>query len=456
MSRAGDRGHEAEAPLSATPADTPRDNHRKVPVTTDREQPAQRQAAPPAAPAEGPNTLVFGEPDGRKWMAWVLKRTYRIRNGRCELDSPGRQELLIDNEVPHDAKRKPPAASETASPRRVPRVSPPLFAGDIFPFRPKTDVVIQAFAHALEPDTRKLIASVRFGKHRREIAVFGDRFGDVDSHGRFRFTDPGPIEVVPIRYDYAYGGLDRAALAEHGNPIGDFIKAQRPHLPVMTDTPFHYPRNPCGLGYLMELSEKSFKGMLIPHLEYPDEPLWPQRLAVGEPERWIHAPLPAGWDWQSQGWFPRIAYIGLHADSDAEGKAPAEVKRGWAPKDILSIPPVYEAPEAPLRLEFSQGASPGMSVDDLSPGEMFELRNVHPNKPVYSFQMPGDVPSVQMELQPGVMSDVAVHLDSVVVRPVPGEVVVVWSARALVPAGLSPDQASELARRVTFRRPKEG
>ncbi|WP_437627180.1 DUF2169 domain-containing protein [Sorangium sp. So ce1151] len=394
---------------------------------------------PAPAPRQRRRTemLLQGEPDGQRWIAWVMKRTYRIHNGRCELDTPGRQEVLHDDEIPYNDKRKPP------------RVSPPLVVDDMLPFRRATDVVVQAFAHAYKPGTRKLTAGVQFGKHQREIVVHGDRVGELDRAGKPRFSEATPIEVVPVRYDYAYGGVDLTALGRNGDILGQFIQDARRGMSTLSDTPYHYPRNPCGYGYLMELDAESFTGLPIPNLEHPFDPLTPQRLAVGKPTRWIHAPLPAGWDFQSMAWFPRIAYLGLAPSCQPDARV-AEVERGWAARDILTIQPLYQDPGAPLRLEHAQTASPGMSVSDLAPGEYFELRNLHPTRQVYSFHLPGEAPRVLLELDPGRLTEVETHLCSVVVRPVPGEVVVVWSARAPVALELTEEQRMNLRREVRW------
>ncbi|WP_437977356.1 DUF2169 domain-containing protein [Sorangium sp. So ce295] len=406
-------------------------------MSNDPTPPAAR--APARRPRRKTELLLQGEPDGRRWIAWISKRTYRIHNGRCELDAPAQQEVLHDDEIPYSEDRKPP------------RVSPPIAVDEMLPFRRATDVVIQAFAHAYKPDTRTLTASVRFGKHHREIVVHGDRVGEIDRAGRPRFSEPAPIEVVPIRYDYAYGGVDLTALGRNGDLLGQLVQDARRGIDRLADTVYHYPRNPCGYGYLMEIDAESFAGRPIPNLEFPFDPLTPQRLAVGKPYRWIHAPLPAGWDYQSMAWFPRLAYLGLAPTCQSDGKLPAEVERGWAARDVLSIPPLYQDPGGPLRPEYAQVASPGMSVSDLAPDEYFELHHVHPNRQVYSFHLPGEVPRVMLELAPGrALTEAESHLCSVVVRPVPGEVVVVWSARAPVALDLTEEQMTNLRREVRW------
>jgi hypothetical protein len=370
-----------------------------------------------------------------------MKRTYRIVGGRAELDAPARQEVLHRAEIPYDKKRKPPLRS------------PPLVTRDNLAFRARTDVVIQAAAYGYDPKVTRTVARVRFGKHAREIAVYGERRGDVDALGRPCFSDPGPVDVVPVRYDFAYGGVDLHALLRHGDPIADTMRPEGPDDPhPLFDTAYHYPRNPCGLGYVMEIDAATWKGSPLPLLEHPADPLTPERMAVGKPERWMNAPLPAGWDWQSHHWFPRVGYLGLTAPYEKRDEPPAEVARGWAARDILSIAPFFHDPEGTPRLEFMQGASPGMSVEEVLPGTTFELENLHPRKPRWSFRLPDEVPRARMEIEAGKLSDLASHLDSVVVRPGRGEVVMTWSARAMVDRELTWAEIAAMRREVAWVR----
>lgn len=407
---------------------------------------SERGPAARKTPRPIPRSLTEGlacaELASGSWLSWVMKRTYRIdaRTGRAELDTPQRQEVLCPGEIPYNAKRKSPLRS------------PPFVTNDQLAFRAQTDVVVQASAYAYKSGVTRLTASVRFGEHLREIAVFGDRVGDFDALGRPRFSDPGPIEVVPVRYDFAYGGVDLRALARHGDPIAAMTMKMRPEDDPLFFTDYHYPRNPCGFGYVMEQDQETWKGLPLPNLEFPADPLTPEKMAVGEPERWIFAPLPAGLDWQSEAWFPRIGYAGMTQVHAPVEEPIAEVKRGWAAKDILDIEPVMRNPEQPMRQEFMQAASPGMTVDGLAPGTEFELRHLHPDLPRYAFRMPDEVPRARIELFPGETTDLAPHLDSVVVRPGLGEVVMVWSARTPVRHVYAEEQVMNMKRDVAWVR----
>jgi hypothetical protein len=368
------------------------------------------------ASVDVPTTVdwTWGEREGRRMAGLLLKRTYTLVDGRLELDEAA-QETLSQGEIGYFDDEKSV------------RLAPPLFVNDYYAARLRTDVVVQGFAYAPRPNTRKLTARLRFGKHEREIVVFGTRRGEYDRGGRPRFSEPQPFDEAPLRYDFAYGGVDMIALARKlGYP------EPGAEVEVPAETEFHYPRNPCGLGYLIELDRDSFDGLVIPRLEHPFDPLTPERLAVGAPDRWLRGPLPAAWDWQSQTWFPRAAYFGMAPDFARDGTVPAEVERGWAPRDILDIPMIFHKPEGPLRVDFAQGASAGMSFTDVAPDELFVLENLHPKESTLSMRLPGEVPQVKVAFESGTFTDLVPRLLSVVLRPDQGEVVTVWCALAEV------------------------
>lgn len=385
--------------------------------------PALQEAMVKATAPSLPLTVDWtkGERDGQQWAGLVLKRTYVLDQGRPQPAASGRlqikpsaQEALMDTQIGYfddDA---------------IVRHAPPVFVNDYYAARQKTDVVIQGMAFAPRGGTRSFTVTARFGRHERSINVFGERRGDVDRMGRFRFSEPKTIDAVPLRYDFAYGGVDMVALARKlGYPKpGAQVRLQR-------ETELHYPRNPCGLGYLIELDRESFNGLLIPHLEHPFDPLTPERLAVGRPDRWLRGPMPAAWDWQAESWFPRAAYLGLSPPFAKDGTLPAEVTRGLAPPDILDIPMIFHNLDGPPRVEYTQAASPGMSVD-VAPDEAFEIHGMHPRGEVVSFRLPGEVPLARVAFRPEAFTDLEPRLCSVVIRPHRGEVIVVWSAMARV------------------------
>ena len=69
------------------------------------------------------------------------------------------------------------------------------------------------------------------------------------------------------------------------------------------DGMFMYPRNPRGTGIIVANLAEAVNELRLPNLEDPADLLTPDRLILGNPEKWPEQPLPQGF-----GWFPKIAY----------------------------------------------------------------------------------------------------------------------------------------------------
>ena len=374
---------------------------------------------------DGYGEVVFGIPDGRRRIGLVLKRTYTFQDGGgCDVAEEDQQEPLTFEEVPYEDLEPP-------------FVSPVRLDNDTFAFRPKTDLVVQASAYTYLSGVSKTHVAVRLGSFERSIRVYGDRQLVRGLDGKLRFSDPEPFDSMPVRYDRAYGGVDVTALRRRPAPKMLRELAQvMPDIPIDTETPFHYTRNPCGRGFLIEDDEESLAAVQVPNLEFPFDWITPERLAAGSIHGWVTAPLPACMDWQSYLWFPRIAYLGAAAFPPNYGGPVRETELGWAAGDIAFIPPVTKNLEALPRFEFTQAASAGMSVASVSPGELVELRNLHPVYPFCTFRLPDEVPLVHMELRAGEWTALEPHLNAVVIRPEEDEVVMVWCASAPVDAAI--------------------
>jgi hypothetical protein len=70
---------------------------------------------------------------------------------------------------------------------------------------------------------------------------------------------------MEIRYDRAYGGVD-----EVSDP----------------SIPFHYPRNDRGRGVALRNVRERIEGLALPNLEDPEDRITPERLVIGDPDRW--------------------------------------------------------------------------------------------------------------------------------------------------------------------------
>ncbi len=382
--------------------------------------------------------VVLGIPEGQRRIGLLLKRVYNFQNGGgCDLAPEDQQEPVSAQEVPYE-ELEPPL------------VSPVRADCDLFAFRRKTDLVVQGSAYTYFSGVSMTHVSVRLGAFERSVRVYGDRQVARGLDGKPRFGDPEPFDTMPIRYDRAYGGVDVVALRRNPAPLMlQELAKTRPDVPIATDTPFHYQRNPCGRGFLIDDDDESLASVQAPNLEFPFDPITPDRLAVGSPYDWVDAPLPASMDWQSVTWFPRFGYLGGAVFAPDYRGPVRETTLGWAAADIVDIPPATSQLEELPRFEVTQAASAGMSLDVVNPGELVELKNLHPVYPFCTFRLPDEVPRVRMEL--GEWTDCEPHLNAVVIRPDSDELVMIWCATAPVPATFRPPDVDGIPRQVDWR-----
>jgi Uncharacterized protein conserved in bacteria (DUF2169) len=387
-----------------------------------RDVEAIRAAA--AAPPPSDRGWVTGARGREPWIALVLKRTYAVDGGLCvPSDEP---EMLVRGDVPYFDDED------------LPTDAPLCYTNELVAGRERTDVVVQGSAYSYGGRKGTTLASIQLGPIERGIRVYGSRRGDFDAKGKPVFTPPEPFDFVPLRYDFAYGGFDARAFLRRAGPRKDEGGPPK-------DTPFHYPRNPCGRGFLHALDEEGFRGLAIPHLEHPFDPLTPERLAIGDAADWLDGPLPACWDWTAATWFPRCAFLGMSPPFRRSRRPPAEVERGWAPRDLLDIPSLFQTLDtAKVRLEWGQAASPGMQFADLPPDTPFELRSLCEEHPRWSFRLPGEVPKASVRLDGVALTELAPKLQSVCIRPDHAQVACVWALRAKVARAYEERELEEL------------
>ncbi len=396
-----------------------------------------QEFAPPSTPTR---QFAQAKPGGVRTFGLLLKRTYSIdANGLCQPVDEDQQELIVEGEVSY-GEIDPPLVSSV------------LQGDDTLAFKQETDVIIQGSAYAYGPNVRQTTVGVRFGDLEREIAVFGDRVGEWHpTHGP-RFTEPETFQEIPVVYDLAYGGLDITAYARYGHPAAEVMRSVRPDTKLDVNSPYHYPRNPAGMGFLISLDRDSFQDLSIPNFEYAFDPLTPERLAVGEPNRWINAPLPAGMNWQSAAWFPRVGYLGFTRAYELLDAQAAEVALGWASDDILDIPSMLTTLDQMPRSEFAQSASPGMTVRELPRDGELEFWNMHPDYPLRRVRLPDEAPRVKLGLNAGKMIELDTQLNTIVVRTDHDRLVLVWCARTPVDREYTPKQLASMRQEVQWRR----
>jgi hypothetical protein len=203
-------------------------------------------------------------------------------------------------------------------------------------------------------------------------------------------------------------------------------------------SPFAYPRNFAGVGYLIEPMAAAVDALAMPNLEDPLDRLTPDRLAVGAPGRWPSMPLPQAFDWTDPGTFPRMTYLGIVHDHDPLSEPVAEVTRGFAPADVLESKPIGDK----VSDRWANGASLGLQLPHLRGGEEVIAGGVHPRQPRWRFRLPRARPDIRADGRNGQLTATDPVIHTVDVEPDLSRVSITW--RGAAPA-LRPYTAAELA-----------
>lgn len=388
---------------------------------------------------EATELLVAGRIGTRWHVGVVCKRTYAVGiRGAWEPLEEDDQDLVFDGEAEY-YEAEPPFVA-------------PVAQGNDVLLRGGTDVVVQGEVFPPGAPTGQTTVQFRLGDLHREIVVHGDRRLERDAGGRLRFTAPEPFESMPLRYDRAFGGVDLAAWMENAGELAETMHG----VPFHEMSPYHYPRNPAGAGFLLSTEPYELEDLLVPNLEYAFDPVTPERMVVGDPERWPGAPLPAGLDWYGASWFPRFQYLGasiLPADMPPQV---AEQQHGWATQDLLEIPYFLDQPGEPLRLEYGQAASPGMVhprlwAADVARGIPFRVVGMNRAEPDLRMELPREWPRIRVGLLGAPLADLDPYLHSVAIRPNNREVVMTWCALAETGAEYTDAQYEATVSRVNWR-----
>ena len=317
--------------------------------------------------------------EGEYVLALLKKRTYSLlRDGSCVI---AEEQRPITEDVVYEEE---PESPEVAAPR---------WDNDRFALKPLTDLVVQGQARSYRGPTRETYVEVRVADVVRQMRVRGDRICEWSGSGPPVFSPPEPFETMPVRYERAYGGFDREMLTREGDAFADAFRRVRPEWKADAATRFHYPRNPAGIGYTVHAASRE-RPVPVPNLDYPFDPVSPERMAVPSVERWLCAPLPAALDWCDQTWFPRSGYLGFTPPHAEEDVPPGEVRYGFAAGDVLESPSILDLE---FRWEFLQGASAGLSFQDLAPGTEILVRNMFEDAPDFIARLPPRRPRLAVE-----------------------------------------------------------
>jgi len=368
-------------------------------------------------------------PSQEPMLAVLAKRTYDVdADGRC---------TLADEQTPL-----------FAAPLDDPDV-PGLLAADtdLHPYKPRTDIVLLGHAYGRQR-VRRLDVLVRIHGHEHRIAVVGERTCSIGQGGKIRFSDPRPVDKVPLSYALAYGGRDRGAEARHGNPLRspEWSRALGGVDPD-ANSPFLYPRNPAGRGYLVELDPDVADEFDLPQLEDPADLLTPERLVCDWLDGWHRMPLPRAGGWVQYNWYPRVAFSGLVPIVEQFDEPPLEVERGLVPELLADGTgrTIFD-----FRFELACGAPLGLQLPHLRGGEPVELHGVHPTRPRWTFTTP-PAPRLQTDGRDGRLRATEPVLHTMLLEPDEGRVTLVWRGCAPAKRAYAPHELATMPLRVDWR-----
>ena len=252
---------------------------------------------------------------------------------------------------------------------------------DFAPFKPKADVIVNG--HAYSPTgkpLKEMIVGLEVGHIKKYIRVVGDR---VWTRGVFRLkpSRPVPFLKMPLGFDRAFGGSDRS----HPKP-----KYQGTEM-----------RNPVGVGFHKNPSSKAIKGMPLPNLENPREPI----------HKWFHSPTPAAFGHLGRGWQPRVKFAGTYDDR-------------WLKERFPFLPEDFD-------LQYFQSAPADQQVPYLRGGEAVRCTGMT-SIGTFMFTIPTvEVPVVFRFHDREVLQEP--KLDTLLIEPDEQRILLTW--RASVPVG---------------------
>lgn len=317
----------------------------------------------------------------------LVKRSYDIRDGR-PLAPREEAEPFLERDV--------------YSPPGDPEICTVLREDELAPYKPATDVVVIADAHA--PGGRPvqmMTVGVEVAGRRKLLRVTGDRVARHRPGSPPSVTEPVPFATMPIRYERAYGGRDLRS---------------RP------DRPFHYPRNPLGCGVALCNIHDVVEGLRLPNIEDPEDLLTPERIAIEDEARWNAQPLSQGFGWFQKTWYPRCSFVGAVPGHVRSDEVMREEELGLVPHGQIALARGFRLPSFDVR--FNNGASLGLAMPSMPPGALIRLARLTPEG-MLAFTLPERWPEVMLDIGLG-ENALPVALHTVSIRTEERQADLVW------------------------------
>jgi hypothetical protein len=291
---------------------------------------------------------------------------------------------LAEAQVPVNVDGEPYGEdSETSSYRYEPEVAFHKLA---------TDVVMNGHAYPARAGDKEVVAALRVGELQKSARVLGERVWFRGATG-ISATRPIELDKVPLQYERAFGGWDRT----HAEPARHTFE----------------PRNPVGVGY--RPSRKFEDGLRLPNIEDVRQPL----SSLGD------RPPPAGFGFVSPHWQPRAPLAGTFDKRWQDERAPL------LPKDF-DRRHLNAAPEGLVAEGYLRG------------DEFVSAIGVTPTGGL-AFTLPGaPPPRARIALRQGGDQELATNLDTVIIEPDEGRVMLIWRAHLALRTGPHDVSAIEL------------
>ena len=232
-------------------------------------------------------------------------------------------------------------------------------------FKSATDVALIGHAQT-QAQVQSIDVGLKVGQLHRVVRVFGDRYW-IKQNGRIFGSKPQPFTRMPLIYERAFGGWDKADVDENN---------------------WRYePRNPVGVGFGDPLRFVEEGKVLIPNIEDPQHLI----------RNYGDTPPPAGFGFISPNWQPRAQYAGTYDEEWDKTRKPL------LPKDFDR--------------RFFNAASPGLIAPGYLRGdEDVMIVNASP-VPKLKFKLPGIPPPVcKIELRGGRIEVLQTNLDTVIIN----------------------------------------
>jgi hypothetical protein len=317
----------------------------------------------------------------------LLKRTYNINPGhalvRAELTKPFIQvDEYYDDGNPEESTVK--------------------YENELTPYKIATDLVCigKAYTPGGKP-AAQIDVSLEVGQHKKIIRVTGDRHCIYRENRVPHFTEPGQFTEMEIRYERSYGGI--------------WMRNDPTRL-------FPYPRNPMGSGFAIDNVREEVNGLRLPNLEDATDLLTPERVTVGERERWNRQPLPQGFGWFQKTWYPRCSFVGSVPGFVDPDEVMREEVLGLVPKRQIALARQFKLPSFDVR--FNNGASLGLALPYLRGDEPIVLTNLTQEGQL-RFTLPGDALRIMLDIGLG-ENELEVVLETVCIRAEDRQVDLIW------------------------------